>query len=188
MTQLDAAQLGEHLGRYRHTLFRMETLPAYAVTSDGDDFTRWLAGEREPTWERKNRWLDVLRAERAAGKASRRVRVLSEQLTEYERYSCEWGYALNAPAGEDIRVLHRGEHHLPVDGDLEDFWIVDGGEVVVMRYDSDGRFLHADVVPASQPDREFYAYLWIADRMWESAEPFLDWWARHPELHRQVAA
>ena len=92
--RLDAAELGRYLGDFRQRLFRMETLPAYTVDSDGDDYQRWLAGESEPTWERKTRWMDVLRRERAAGKVSSRVRVLSEQLTDYECYACEWGYAL----------------------------------------------------------------------------------------------
>ena len=182
MTRLDIGELGVHLGRYQRTLFRMETLPEYAVTSDGDDFNRWLAGAHEPTWERKNRWLDVLRAERAEGKVSRRVRVLSEELTEYERYSCEWGYALNAPAGEDIRVLRRGEHVIPDAHTDHDWWLVDGRDVVLMRYDNEGRFKFADTQP--DPTGE---YLDAAGLAWESAEPFLEWWARHPELHRQVA-
>jgi len=182
MTRLNPEELGRYLGRYEHTLFRMETLPAYAVTSDGDDFNRWLAGEAEPTWERKNRWLDVLRTERAAGKVSRRVRVLSEELTEYERYSCEWGYALNAPAGEDIRVLRRGEHVIPDAHTEHDWWIVDGREVVLMHYDNDGRFAFAEICP--DPHGDYPDAAWLA---WGAAEPFPEWWARHPELHRQVA-
>jgi hypothetical protein len=184
VTRLDVAELGRHLGEFRHELFRMETLPAYAVTSDGDDYQRWLAGETEPTWERKNRWLATLRAEHAAGKISRRVRVLSEQVTEYENYACEWGYALNAPAGEDIRILHRGEHGIPEDVIADqDFWIVDDREVVAMHYAADGRFEGAEVLPEDNLDR----YRDTRDRTWEAAEPFVEWWARHPELHRSVS-
>lgn len=179
-TRLDAAALGTHLGRFERGLFRMETLPAYAVESDGDDYHRWVAGEPEPTWERKNRWLDVLRAERAAGKVSSRVRILTEHLTDYERYSCEWGYALNAAAGEDIRVLRRGEH--TISGVIErDFWVVDDDHAVVMIYGKGGRFEGAKIMPDVFP--------WIAarDTAWAAAEPFPAWWARHPELHRQAA-
>lgn len=185
MTRLDVAELGRHLGRFRSDLFRMETLPAYAVSSDGDDYQRWLAGETEPTWERKNRWLATLRAERAAGKISRRVRVLSAQLTEYEKYACEWGYALNAAAGEDIRVLRSGEHGIPEDVMTDrDFWIVDDREVVAMRYDAEGRFEYAEILPEDGLER----HLDTRDRAWEAAEPFAQWWARHPELHRSVNA
>jgi hypothetical protein len=181
---LDAVELGRHLGGFRQRLFRMETLPAYAVNSDGDDYQRWLAGESEPTWERKTRWMDVLRRERAAGKVSSRVRVLSERLTDYERYACEWGYALNAEAGEDIRVLHRDEHAIP-DGLIgRDFWVIDDDEVVEMHYDEDGRFEGAEILPRTV----LPAYLGSRDASWTAAEPFVDWWTRHPELHRRAAA
>jgi hypothetical protein len=185
VTRLDVAELGQHLGRFRRDLFRMETLPAYAVSSDGDDYQRWLAGETEPTWARKNRWLATLRAERAAGKISRRVRVLSAQLTEYEKYACEWGYALNAAAGEDIRVLRSAEHSVPEDVMTDrDFWIVDDREVVAMHYDAEGRFEYAEILPEDALGRHLDA----RDQAWEAAEPFVEWWARHPELHRSVNA
>jgi uncharacterized protein DUF6879 len=183
VTRLDVAELGQHLGAFRDELFRMETLPEYAVSSDGDDYRRWLAGETEPTWERKNRWLATLRAERAAGKISRRVRVLSAQLSEYERYACEWGYALNTAAGEEIRILRRGEHSLPEGAIIDrDFWIVDDREVVAMHYDEDGRFEGAEILPEATLDWHRDA----RDRTWAVAEPFGAWWASHPELHRSV--
>lgn len=182
MNLIPAEYLGRHLA-YTTTLFRMETLPAYAVTSDGDDFLRWQAGELEPSWDRKNRWLDVLRAEEAAGKDRRRVRVLTPGLTEYERYACEWGYAHNAAAGEDIRVLRAGEHVVGDAAKLDDFWIVDDGTVVEMHYDAFGRFLHGE----ESPSTVWVQYLRLRDAAWDRAEPFLSWWARHPELHRNVA-
>ncbi len=80
---LDLDQLGEHLDRFRHRLFRLETLPSYAVDSDGDDFHRWLAGDFTVS-DRHRRWMDVLRRERAEGRVSARVRVLSRVLTDYE--------------------------------------------------------------------------------------------------------
>lgn len=185
MTRLDAPTLGRRLSGYRQDLFRLEVLPQYEVASDGGDFERWLAGEAEPTWERKNEWLATLRTERAAGKTSRRVRILSEHLTPYERYACEWGYALNAEAGEDIRVLHRGEHVMPSGIAVDhDFWIVDGTEVVAMRYDDAGRFEFAEVLS----DEALPVHLETRDRTWAAGEAFTHWWGRHPELHRTVAS
>lgn len=171
------------LGRFRDRLFRMETLPAYAVDSDGDDYHRWVAGEPEPTWERKQPWLDVLRADRDAGRIRFRVRLLSEQLTDYERYACDWGYALNAVAGEDIRVLRRGEHDIPPGLVETDFWMIDDTEAVAMHYDQRGCFEGAEVVAAGGLE----IHRDTRDRAWSAAEPFARWWARHPELHRRVA-
>lgn len=180
MTMLDAAELGAHLERYRHRLFRMETLSAYAVSADGDDYHRWVAGEREPTWERKQPWLDTLRADRAVGKVRYRLRILSAELTDYERYACEWGYALNTEAGEDIRVLRHGEHDIPHGVIERDFWVVDDDLAVLMHYDEHARFAGAELpLPG--------LYRRARDVAWEAGEPFGQWWARHPELRRSVA-
>lgn len=170
--------LSRRLSQFTSRLFRLETLPAYTVDSDGDNYRRWLAGEPEPTSERFQQWLDVLRARRTAGRVSSRVRILCEQLSDYERYACEWGYTHTSEAGEEIRVLHRGEHHIP---DLieMDFWIVDDADVVLMRYDEDGRFDCAEVTT-----NDLAAFLHTRDTAWAAAEPFGSWWSRHPELRR----
>jgi hypothetical protein len=185
MTELlDPTALGAFLGGFQHHLFRMETLPQYAVDSDGDDYQRWLDGEPEPTWERLNGWLKVLRDERAAKKISARVRVLSAHLTDYERYACEFGYQYTGEAGEDIRVLRRGEHTFPSELIDRDFWIVDGAKVIDMHYDEHGRFLGAELLGAGQLNDHLRAHA----AAWAAAEPFAAWWARHPELHRRLAA
>lgn len=181
---LDPAALGRHLGVFRQRLFRMESLPRYTVDSDGDDYQRWLDEEAEPSWERLNSWLEVLRDERAAGKISSRVRVLPAQLTDYERYACEFGYRYTAEAGEDIRVLRRGEHDLP-EGLIErDFWIIDDDQVVAMHYDDDGRFEGGEVLA----DHTLTQHLHTRDTAWAAGEPFPGWWSRHPELHRHPTA
>jgi hypothetical protein len=180
---LDERGLGEYIDhRYRgpgDTLFRMETLPVYAVGADGDDYRRWLAGAREPTWSRKRPWLDVLRRERANGQVSRRVRVLSAEVTAYERYACEFGYVHNIEAGEDVRVLRVGEHPVPDGLAGQDFWIINDETAVLMHYDGDGCFLGA--TPTWD---ELDALRGRRDAAWAVAEPFAQWWAHHPELHR----
>lgn len=163
-------------------VFRLEHLPVYQSASDGEDFARWRAGEREPTWERKNAVLDGIRARAAAGYLVRRVRVLSSELTAYERYACEWSYALNVEAGEDVRVLHRGEH--PIPGLLGfDYWLINDQDMIRMVYRPDGTFLRAERVPelldVARAER---------DRLWTAAAPFATWWAGHPELGRGLAA
>ncbi|MGH3975254.1 MAG: DUF6879 family protein, partial [Pseudonocardiaceae bacterium] len=119
-------------------LFRMEVLPEYEVASDGEDFRRWLEGATEPTWTRKQPWLDTLRREREHGQISTRVRILSDQVTDYERYACDFGYRYNGEY-EDIRVLHRGEHEIPAGLIERDFWIIRDSIVVTMYYGEHGR-------------------------------------------------
>lgn len=187
------AWIGAHYGQPGDRLFRLEALPEYAVDDDGDDFRRWLAGAPEPTWARKQPWLDTLRREHDAGLHATRVRIFTPALTDYERYACEFGYALNAPAGEDIRVLRRGEHPIPDDAAQVDFWLAspipDEGQsqrhhVALMHYDELGRFLGAEEITGDAQD----SYLRTHDALWPAAEPFGSWWAQHPELNRRRAA
>ncbi|MBA2323818.1 MAG: hypothetical protein H0V92_07355 [Pseudonocardiales bacterium] len=179
---LDIPELNARVMEYRHRVFRLETLPVYTVDSDGEDFRRWQTGAPEPTWERKQPWLDFLRDESGSGKIRSRVRIFGEQLTDYERYACEFGYAYNAEAGEQIRVLRRGEHAIPAGLVERDFWTVEDDEVLLMHYDADGRFEAAEV--ADDPA----AYITTRDHAWDAGEPFASWWARHPELLRRSAA
>jgi len=184
---MDPDALGRFINERYHQpgdrLFRLETLPQYTVTSDGDDYYRWLAGAQEPTWSRKQPWLNTLRRERDNGQISQRIRIFSEEVTDYERYSAAFGYRFNGQF-EDIRVLHRGEHTIPPGLIEADFWIINDTTVITMHYDTDGTFLNADVTSA-----DYLAdYLHTRDIAWSTAEPFDQWWERHPELHRKMAA
>lgn len=180
MTELlDPAQLGQVLDAADRDVFRWETLPAYEVASDGSDYRRYLDGEKEPTWERKQRWLDTLRSWAEQGKTRRRVRVIHDPITDYERYECEWGYALNAGAGELIRVIDLAETQLPRELE-DDFWLVDGHDVVLMHYEPSGWFNGASRLSSRSPQR----YLELADYAWELGKDFGEWWTAHPEHHR----
>lgn len=96
-----------------------------------------------------------------------------------ERYACQWGYALNGRF-EDIPVLRRGEHEIP-DLVVEDFWLIGDDDVVLMRYDDAGRFEAAEALDVERAG----PYVTTRDRGLAAAEPFAQWWARHPELHRR---
>jgi hypothetical protein len=54
-------QLTELVESTRHDLLRIETLPSYDTAITTSDFRRWLNGEREPDWEVRRSWLDLLR-------------------------------------------------------------------------------------------------------------------------------
>lgn len=114
------------------------------------------------------------------------MRVFSEHLTDDELMSCHWGYP-HTGRWEDVGVLRRGEHHLP-DGLLgQDYWLVGDELVLLMHYSGPGGFIGAEVLPPGEVAR------FVRDReaAWDAAEPFTAftaWWARHPELHRHLAA
>jgi hypothetical protein len=179
---LDVPQLTAFITeRFTRHAFRLETLDAYDVGSDGEDVARYLRGERSPDPARKEPWLAQLRAERAQGKLRQRVHVLRSPLSGYLRYECEWGYLPNEAAGEDIRILDLTERTRPPGLDIDhDFWLLDDQHVVRMHYDQDGRFTGAEVLePAALP-----RYLTARDAVLAAAEPFSSYWRRHPEYHQ----
>jgi len=184
VTLLDLPQLKQTLDATTEDLFRWETLPAYEVASDGSDYRRYLDGADAPTPERKQPWLDTLRAWAEQGRARRRVRLIHDPITDYQRYACEWGYALNSQAGEIIRVIDLAQTPLPAELTRipQDFWLVDRREVVAMHYHPDGRFRTAEIL-----DQRYVAeYSMAADIAWDLSEDFTTWWNQHPQHHRSA--
>jgi transcriptional regulator with XRE-family HTH domain len=178
---LSAPELGELIRtNLTKTAFRLETLDRYEVPTDGGDFARYMRGEPDPTPERKQSWADRLTREREAGIRRSRVHVLRTPLTDYLRFECEWGHALNAHL-EDIRVLDLSEHPRPDDLPDHDYWLIDDRLAIQMHYDDAGRFLGAEV----HDDVALYQH--ARDVAMSAAESFSSWWHRHPEESRHRA-
>lgn len=178
---LDEQQLGDYIDRhFDSTLFRLETLDQYDVGSNGDDLDRYLAGEPGPDMARKGPWMDQIRSEVARGLHTYRVHVVRGPLTPYLRFEFEWGYVHNAAAGEHIRILDLTEQPEPPALAHEDFWLIGDDRAVRMHYDLGGRFLGAEIAPASEVPR----YSAARDAAWEAALPFTDYWAAHPQYRR----
>jgi hypothetical protein len=165
---------------FRRTAFRLEVRDDYAVASDGGDLARYLAGADAPDPARKNAWLDELRADTAAGKRWRWVHVVRAPLSDYLRYACEWGYAINVGAGAEVRILDVTGRPWPAGVPGEDFWLLDDSAVLRMHYDGRGRYFGAE--PAELA--ELVRYRRARDAAWRAAEPFEAWWTAHPEYHR----
>ncbi|MGI9001115.1 MAG: DUF6879 family protein [Pseudonocardia sp.] len=178
--RLDEAGLDEYTDRFDHDAFRHETLTRYQVASDGGDFARWLAGEAGPDPDVVGPWGRWVHAQLDRGATVRRVRVLYGPPSDYLRYEAEWAYTANLDAGELIRVLDLTEQERPAGMVDDEFWMLDGERAVLMTYAADGRFLHGDTVEGRAAERISHA----RDAAWDAAEPFGQWWARHPEYHR----
>jgi hypothetical protein len=183
---LDLAELAGFLGEHHeHDLIRIETLGAYRSASDGAEFDRFRAGEAEPDRAAKAGWLDRIRSDTADGRVWRRLRVVGHPMTDYVRYSCEWGYTDNGAAGEVIRVLDLADAPPGAEAivGIGDVYVLDDLLVVAMRYDATGRFLGAEAL--SDPLAEIHRT--AARIAWAIGEPFDEWWRRHPEHHRSAA-
>lgn len=162
-------------------LIRLETLEHYDVASDDEDFHRYMRGEALPQSPAREAWYQRLREEAAAGKTRRRVRVARTPLAPYLRYECEWGFANNVAAGEDIRILDVTQHPA-AESVLRtgDFFVADGLHVARHVYDDQGRLQGSAAVGADAAG----AYAALAELAWQLATPFTQWWASHPQFHR----
>jgi hypothetical protein len=186
---LDVDELSEWLRQHHsYDLFRLETLDSYAVDSDGDDYHRYLSGADAPNAAAKQPWLDMLAADTAAGRIWRKVHVVQGALSDYERYEFEFGFAYNAPAGEQCRILD-AEGPLSPDSvaalaGLGEFFVADGEHVLRNVYDSDHRFVGSHVVYGD----EAVALRAVVGMLWDCSTPFAQWWSAHPQYHRSQVA
>jgi hypothetical protein len=116
----------------------LEMRDVYAA-SDHDRFQKWLAGESpDPAVEAKwwRPWRELMRRHTEAGSILRRLRVVSEPVTDYIRF--EWRDADElVKAGEDVRWLPRQRASallLPVN----DLWGFDQETVVFTQVSGSG--------------------------------------------------
>lgn len=178
---MDVGELGAWISQH-HTrdLFRLEVRDRYTVGTDGDDFQRYLNGAGQPDTAAKQPRLARLAADTAAGRVRRKVHLVRGPLSDYQRYEFEWGFVPNTQAGEQIRILESDADRSAALVEVGDVFVLDAEHVLRNLYDDVGRFLGAHVVYGG----EAVAIRAMIDWIWEAAEPFAQWWERHPEFHR----
>jgi len=135
---MDATDI-DHLFSHATDLFRLETLPVYAVDEEIEDLAAWRAGHRILATPENDAWLQNIRTTTAAGARWSRARILDYPLTEYSEFEL-YGYQGNARAGERIYIADRTWAEELADLH-DDVWIFDHTVIVRMIYDDDGRFL-----------------------------------------------
>ena len=149
--------------------FHLELKDEYHVSIEDGPYADWRRGEHDDLdWFRP--WLTQTRALTSSGKTIRRVRVISEPVTEYIRWELELT-PLNHEAGEEIRWQPR--HHVPpgmtfpVGGN--DWWLFDGSIVAVTHFQEDGRFAGAELISDPAIVGECVR---VRDTLWKIALPY----------------
>ena len=132
---------------FTDTAFRLEVQPVYTVSDERESFDEFLAGEPRPVTEFDfyAAWLDKIRAVTSQGRKVRRVRVLEEPPTDYQRWEM-WSGQYNIAAGEGIRYITRSralQVGLPV---VDDWWLFDSRHLAVMRFGEHGEPLGGDII------------------------------------------
>src|SRR5690242_19112801 len=176
-------ELGQYIDkRLTRSAFRLELLDTYDSLGERDYFNRYRNGEPVSVLAAGRAWLKQLRADADAGILNQRVHVLRTPLTDYLRFECAWGYAYNAQAGEDIRIIDLAERTLPDGLTDHDFWLIDDEHAIVMYYDDCGQFVGAE--PASPAQLRIYQQ--ARATAVAAAQPFASWWLSHSEEHGSV--
>ncbi|MGH3707890.1 MAG: DUF6879 family protein [Pseudonocardiaceae bacterium] len=137
------------LTTFRREAVHLEMRDVYATTIEETRFQTWLRGQpldpgAEAEWWRP--WRELMTRTNQAGKKLRRLRIVSEPVTDYIRF--EWLDAAQlVDAGEDVRWLPR--HHtstLLLPGN--DFWMFDRQTVAFTHFSGDGHVLDHQVTSA----------------------------------------
>jgi hypothetical protein len=134
------------LTTYEHEAVHVEMRDVYTTDIERDRFQTWLRGEpldpvAEVEWWRP--WFELMQRNLDAGKVLRRLRIVSEPVTDYIRF--EWLDAAKlVEAGEDVRWLpRRRASTLLLPGN--DFWMFDRRIVVFTHFSGEGHVLDHEV-------------------------------------------
>ena len=132
-------EFAELLTGFEHDALHLEGRDAYGTAVELPYMAKWTAGEPDDL-EWLQGWCASLRQHSAAGRSVRRARVVSEPVSDYQR----WSHSIAHPmveAGEDIRWVPR--HQLTTPGAIvmlpaNDFYVFDGRLVVFLTYAGSG--------------------------------------------------
>ncbi|MEU3019915.1 DUF6879 family protein [Nocardiopsis sp. NPDC007018] len=134
----------------RESAYHLEMRDLYAVAEEQADVERWRVGDWGPEQDARSKadWLELMRATAARNVCLRRVRIVSEPVSEYIRFEHE-GTPQNLGAGEDIRWLPRQRASgLALPGN--DCWIFDGAKVLFNHFTGDGGWVGNEI--STEPD------------------------------------
>lgn len=135
------------LTSFQHSAVHLEMRDAYGTAVELPHMAKWAAGEPDDL-EWLQGWCSTLREHRKAGRTVRRARIVSEPLSDYQR----WSHSIAEPmveAGEDIRwIPRRLVSSIPLPGN--DFYLFDDRLVVFLHYAGSG--LGTAKVTSTDPD------------------------------------
>jgi Family of unknown function (DUF6879) len=157
---------------FQHRVFRLETLDWYVAPNEREPYARFLAGERvDPAW--REPWKKIVRGVRESGRVMQRVHVVTEPVSDYIRFELLHAYPANVQAGEDVRILGRGQA-----GSLPDmdFWLFDDSTAAKLTYNRAGGVLQVEL---ERDPGMLRWYLEDRDRALRLATPLARYVAEH---------
>lgn len=146
MEPISEEERDQFLTTFQREAVHLEMRDVYATNIEKGRYQTWLRGEpldpeSETDWWRP--WFELMKRNTKAGKALRRLRIISEPVTDYIRF--EWLDAAQlVRAGENVRWLPRRKaSKLLLPGN--DFWMFDRQTVAFTHFSGDGHVLGHEV-------------------------------------------
>ncbi|MGW6197594.1 DUF6879 family protein [Kribbella sp. NPDC055110] len=135
MEEISEDEFRKLIRSFKRTSVHLETRDAYGTETELPHMAKWAAGEPDDlSWLEE--YCDSLRAHRAGGRSVRRAMIVSEPLSDYQR----WAYSTTQPlvdAGEDLRwVPRRRVSEVCIPGN--DYYLLDDERVVFLHYAGSG--------------------------------------------------
>ncbi|MFF5776169.1 DUF6879 family protein [Streptomyces virginiae] len=168
-----ATAVRECLAKAQRSAMHLEMRDSYM--RDDPEFIRWQEGHRYDPADRESwwrSWLDVVAETTGRGVVMRRLRVVSEPLSDYVRYEYD-GTFTNVAAGEDVRWLPRSRARDLLFPAL-DGWVMDEETVILHHFSGEGQWtgprmeVHHDPALAAQ-------YVSAYEAAWERAIPHAEY-------------
>jgi hypothetical protein len=121
---------------FKREALHLEMRDAYGTAVELPHLAKWEAGELDDDTSWLEPWFATVRAGTAAGKSFRRARIVSEPLSNYQRWVLK-DTQLYVEAGEDIRwVPRRLVSAIALPGN--DFWLFDDELAVFIFFAGNG--------------------------------------------------
>lgn len=166
---LSYAEFQELFARFDRDAIHLEMRDSYGTAVELPHLAKWAAGEKDDlAWLQP--WCDQVRQHVAEGKVYRRVHVVSEPLSEYQR----WSHSIMQPhidAGTDMRWMPRRRvSSIAFPGN--DFWMFDNRLAVFHNYAGNGTLV--DFTPSTDP-HDIALCRSAFEAVWELAIPHADY-------------
>jgi hypothetical protein len=157
------------LAHCQREAIHLEMRDSYALSSEAERLAAFLAtGTRDRAAEAPERryWSELVQGLTRTGKRVRRIRIVSEPVSDYIRF--EWaGTDVIVEAGEEVRWLPRRlASPLALPGN--DFWLFDGSTVVFSIFSGEGEVVERQLTTAK---RTLELCLAAFEAVWQLAIP-----------------
>lgn len=174
MRSIDADEFRHLIATFGTSAVHLEARDAYGTAVELPHMARWKAGEPDDLdWMRT--YCDTVRAHVAAGRSVRRARIVSEPLSEYQRWSHSIAHAL-VGAGEQIHWVPRTRvSSIALPGN--DFYLFDDRMALFLHYSGDG--LATDHTVSTEPSdlalcRSAFEAVWAVSTAHRDYRPLPD--------------